>query len=169
MVKWTCELHLTEGLRGRQLRLNPLTTLQRSTDLLLQVRKEQFRGLKPPTLEGPQDSVATVDLVVRQPRFGLGFNIDWASPVAQTVKKSACNAGDQGSVPGWGRSPGEGNGNPLQYSCLENSIDRGAWRATVHRIAKSQDTTERLTLHFQHLLGSFGQVSSLSGHQFSHL
>ena len=86
MVKWTCELHLTGGLRGRQLRLNPLTTLQRSTDLILQVRKEQFRGLKPPTLEGPQDSVVTVDLVVRQPRFGLSLNIDWASMVAQSVK-----------------------------------------------------------------------------------
>ena len=52
-------------------------------------------------------------------------------------KESACNAGDQGSVPGSGRSPGEGNGNPLQYSCLENSMDRGAWQATVHGVAKS--------------------------------
>ena len=47
-------------------------------------------------------------------------------------KKSACNAGDPGSIPGLGRSPGEGNGNPLQYSCLENPMDRGAWQATVH-------------------------------------
>ena len=51
---------------------------------------------------------------------------------------SACNAGDPGSIPGLGRSPGEGNGNPLQYPCLENSMDGGAWRATVHRVAKSQ-------------------------------
>ena len=50
---------------------------------------------------------------------------------------SACNAGDPGSIPGLGRSPGEGNGNPLQYSCLENPMDRGAWRATVHGVAKS--------------------------------
>ena len=50
---------------------------------------------------------------------------------------SACNAGDLGSIPGLGRSPGEGNGNLLQYSCLENSMDGGAWRATVHRVAKS--------------------------------
>ena len=49
---------------------------------------------------------------------------------------SACNAGDPGLIPGLGRSPGEGN--PLQYSCLENSMDRGAWRATVHGIVKSQ-------------------------------
>ena len=52
-------------------------------------------------------------------------------------KESACSVGDPGSIPGWGRSPGEGNGNPLQYSCLENSMDRGAWQATVHGVAKS--------------------------------
>ena len=51
-------------------------------------------------------------------------------------KESACNAGDSGSTPGLGRSPGEDNGNPLQYSCLDNSIDRGAWQATVHGVAK---------------------------------
>ena len=53
-------------------------------------------------------------------------------------KESACNAGDPGSIPGSGRSLGEGNGNPLQYSCMGNSMDRGAWWATVHRVAKSQ-------------------------------
>ena len=53
-------------------------------------------------------------------------------------KESACSAGDGGSIPGWGRSPGEGNGNPLQYSCLENPMDRGAWQAIVHGVAKSR-------------------------------
>ena len=53
-------------------------------------------------------------------------------------KESACNAGDLGSVPDSGRSPGEGNSNPCQYFCLENSTDRGAWRATVHKVVKSQ-------------------------------
>ena len=52
-------------------------------------------------------------------------------------KASACNAADPSSIPGLGRSPGEGNGNPLQYSCLENPMDRGAWRATVHGVTKS--------------------------------
>ena len=52
--------------------------------------------------------------------------------------ESASNAGDPGSIPGWGRSPGGGNGNPCQYSCLENPMDREAWRATVHGVAKSQ-------------------------------
>ena len=56
-------------------------------------------------------------------------------------KESGCNAGDlrdAGSSPGWGRSPGEGNDYPLHYSCLENPMDRGAWWATVHGVAKSQ-------------------------------
>ena len=53
-------------------------------------------------------------------------------------KSSACNAEDPGLIPGLGRSPGEGNGNPLQYSGLENPMDRGAWRATVHEVTKSQ-------------------------------
>ena len=64
----------------------------------------------------------------------------WEAPVAQEVKNPPASAGDaegQGSVPGLGRCPGEGNGYPLQYSCLENSMDRGAWWATVHRVAKS--------------------------------
>ena len=60
-----------------------------------------------------------------------------ASLMAQTVKEAAHNMGDEGSTPGLGRFPGEGNGNPLQYSCLENSTDRGAWWATVHGVTKS--------------------------------
>ena len=55
-------------------------------------------------------------------------------------KESACKVGDPGSIPGLGRSPGEGNGNPLQYSCLENPMDGGAWQATVHGVAKSETT-----------------------------
>ena len=54
------------------------------------------------------------------------------------VKSLPANAGDMGSMPGSGRSPGEGNGNLLQYSCLRNPVDREAWCATVHRVAKSQ-------------------------------
>ena len=58
-------------------------------------------------------------------------------PCSSNGKESACEAGDQGSIPGLGSSSGEGNGNPLQYSCLENSMDRGSWLATVHGVAKS--------------------------------
>ena len=63
----------------------------------------------------------------------------WTSLVAQTVNnESTCNVGDLGSIPGLGRSPGEDHGNTLQYSCLENPDNRGAWRATAHGVAKSQ-------------------------------
>ena len=61
----------------------------------------------------------------------------WGFPGVSDGKVSACNAGDLGSISGSGRSPGEGNGNPLQYSCLENPMDGGAWWATVHGVAKS--------------------------------
>ena len=67
-----------------------------------------------------------------------------AFPGGSDGKQFACNTGDQGSVPGSGRSPGEGNGNLLQYSGLENSMDRGAWQAIVHEVTKL-DTTEWLT------------------------
>ena len=62
----------------------------------------------------------------------------WDFPGGSDGKASAYNAGDPGSIPGSGRSSGEGNGNPLQYSCLENPMDRGAWWATVHGVTKSQ-------------------------------
>ena len=61
-----------------------------------------------------------------------------AFPGGSEVKVSACSAGDLGLIPGSGRSPGEGNGNSLQYSCLENPMDRGAWWAIVHGVAKNQ-------------------------------
>ena len=56
-------------------------------------------------------------------------------------KESACNAGDPGLIPGLGRSPGEGNGYPLQYSCLKNSMGKGAWWAAVHEVTKKSDMT----------------------------
>ena len=73
-------------------------------------------------------------------------------PGCSDSKESACNAGDAGSIPGLGRSPGEGNVNPLQYFCLENSMDRGAWQATVHRVAEL-DTTDRLLLSVLVIIG----------------
>ena len=72
------------------------------------------------------------------------------SLVAQLVKNPSANAGqrretrDEGGIPGWVRLPGEGNGNPLHYPCLENPMDRGAWRATVHGVSKSRT---RLSVH----------------------
>ena len=68
--------------------------------------------------------------------------------VAQTVKNLPADAGDLSSVPGSGRSPGEGNGYPLQCFCLENSMDRGAWQAIVHAIVKSQTRLNNWHFHF---------------------
>ena len=64
-------------------------------------------------------------------------------PGSSDGKESTCNAGDSGSIPGLGRSPGEKHGNPLQYSCLGNPMDRGAWWARVHRVTES-DMTEAI-------------------------
>ena len=72
-------------------------------------------------------------------RFHLFDIISWStsgSPPSLVGKEPACNAGDLGSLPGTGRSPGEGNSNPLQYSCLENPMDRGAWCTIVHGVTR---------------------------------
>ena len=67
----------------------------------------------------------------------------WGFPGSSVNKESAFNAGDPGSIPGWGTSSGEENGNPLQYSCLENSMDRGAWQATAHRVTQTWTQLKR--------------------------
>ena len=72
-------------------------------------------------------------------------------PGGSEVKASAWNAGDPGSIPGSGRSPGEGNGNPLQYSWLENPMEGGAWYPTVHGVAKSWTRLSEFTFTFTHL------------------
>ena len=77
---------------------------------------------------------------------GLGF------PGDSDNKESACNAGDLGSIPGSRRSPGEGNGNLLQYTCLESPLDRGAWWATVHGVAKSRTRLSDFTFTFSYPL-----------------
>ena len=66
--------------------------------------------------------------------------------VVKKLPAHAGDAGDVGSIPGLGKFPGGGHGNPLQYSCLENPMDRGAWRATVHGVTEL-DTTEQLSMH----------------------
>ena len=83
--------------------------------------------------------------------FSLGF------PGGSDGRESACNVGDLGLIPGSGRSPGERHGNPLQYSCLGNPTDRGAWWATVHGVTES-DMTERLT-HFTRVAIQASQVA----------
>ena len=70
------------------------------------------------------------------PCYLLGAKLWWGFPGGSEVKASTSNAGDLGLIPGLGRSPGEENGNPFQYSCLENPMDRGAWQGTVYRVAR---------------------------------
>ena len=75
---------------------------------------------------------------IKSPTIMEWIYVDGAPLVAQiNGKESLCNAGDPGSIPGWGRSPGEENGYPFQYSCLENSVDRETWWARVHGVTKS--------------------------------
>ena len=76
--------------------------------------------------------------------------IIWASQVVLVVRNLPASAGnirDAGLIPGLGRAPGGGHGNPLQYSCLENPVDRGAWQATVHKVTKSQTRLKWLSTH----------------------
>ena len=73
-------------------------------------------------------------------------------PRGSEVKASASNAGDPGSIPGLGRSPGEGNGNPLQYSCLENPMDWGTWWAAVHGVTKSRTRLSDFTYLLMHIM-----------------
>ena len=86
----------------------------------------------------------------RSPEEGNGHSLQYYCQVVLVVKNPPTNAGDSGDpglIPGSGRSPGVGNGNPLQYSCLENTTDRGAWWATVLRVAKSQIRLKWLSIH----------------------
>ena len=71
----------------------------------------------------------------------------WVFPDGSDSKESACNAGHPGLILESGRSPGEGHGNPIQYSCLENTTDRGAWQGSVHRVTKSQIQLNQLSTH----------------------
>ena len=95
-------------------------------------------------LENPRDSGTGGLPSMGSHRVGR----DWSDLAVAALPASACNAGDLGSIPGSGRSSGEGNGNPLQYSCLENPMDRGAWWAAVHGVAKSCTRLSDFTFTF---------------------
>ena len=127
----------------------------------------QGQGLLPPQEFWPYQSLFLASCSWRsEGLFGQSFSV--ASPI-QAVRGLPCrgfpggsdgkasgfNVGDPGSIPGSGRSPGKGNGNPLQYSCLENSMDGGAWWATVHGVAKSRTRLSNFALP---CLGSFPVV-----------
>ena len=92
--------------------------------------KGDYSGLESPLISVLVKEIRTHRLTQRHTLM-VGF------PGGSDGKESACSAGDLGSIPGLGRSPGEGNGHPLQYFCLENPMDRAAWQAPVHRVPKN--------------------------------
>ena len=91
---------------------------------------------KPPAMQETPDHSWVGKIPWR--RDGIPIPVFMGFPGGSDGKESACNAGDLGLIPGLGRSPGRGHGNPFHYSCLENPMDRGAWWATVHGVPKSQ-------------------------------
>ena len=105
---------------------------------------------------------------VLSPNYLRLFREWWGFPDDSDGKESAFSAGDVGSIPGSGRSPGEGNSYPLQYSCLENSMGRGAWQATVHGVAES-DMNEWLTLsvHFREWAQLWAVATTLDQQEIS--
>ena len=102
---------------------------------------------------GISDSVVIIQAIVR---------LRWVSLVALVVKNPLANAGDirdTGSVPGSGRSPGGGHGNPLHYSCLEDPMDRGVWRATVRRVSKSWTKLKPLSMqNFANIMSEMNRL-----------
>ena len=89
---------------------------------------------------------AQVKIYIKKKSSKIQFGLPWWL----SGKEAGCNTeaeGDAGLIPGWGRSPGGGHGNPLQYSCLENPMDRGAWWATVHGVLKSWTRLKQLSTH----------------------
>ena len=101
----------------------------------------------------PQVTTEPLGEKIKLPFFSIFY-----PGLPQMVKNPPANSGDAGSIPGLGRSHGEGNGNPPQYSCLGNPMDRGAWWATVCGVAKESDMTEQLTT----TTGFFFFLSSLT-------
>ena len=128
-IPWT-EEPTVHGVAKSRTRLSNFTFflsfLQRKLHYLLQDKKQDFE-LQSSNVILQKNSIIFIHRLNIEKKIG-----------GSDGKASAYNAGDPGSIPVRGRSPGEGNGNPLQYSCLENPMDGGAWRATVHGVPKSR-------------------------------
>ena len=136
--EWTLRPTGSEGAaRAREAGLAPPGARGQAVDLVGCPQPERGAGMAPTCWESnnglargqePNPALSKLNTVAVNPGF----------PGGSDGKESACSAGDPGSIPGLGRSPGEGNGNPLQYPCLENPMDGGAWQAAVHGVTKSQ-------------------------------
>ena len=113
------------------------------------MRKYSLEKGRPRSRTG-QGKDLSKDVVHPKSSFSVSYGGTWGFAGGSDSKESACNAGHTGSVPGLGRSPGGGHGNPLQCSCLENPMDRGAWWAMVHRVAKSRTRLKPTKQQQQH-------------------
>ena len=106
-------------------------------------------------------------VVYNCPTYNRIYSISyWGFPGNSVSKESACRAGDLGSIPGSGRSPGEGNGNPLQYSCLENPVDREAWWVLQSTGSQESDPTEQLNHHHSISTNQENTSSIIDTHKF---
>ena len=144
-----------EGFGGRK-KKKKTTTTKKTMETL--VHSFLLPSVHPPRRLSSALKLSSACLAHRGLISRPGMALAWtphstASQVALVVKHLPAKAGDvrdAGSIPGSVRSPREGNGNPLQYSCLENAMDRGAWWATAHRVPKSQTQLKQCGTHTQH-------------------
>ena len=111
--------------------LRPQWTVARQAPLSMGFSRQEYWSALP--LPSPGRETLLLGLLIQESNLGLLH----CRQILYHLSHQRSNAGDPGLIPGLGRSPGEGNGDPLQYSCLEDSMNRGAWRATVHRVAKN--------------------------------
>ena len=100
------------------------------------LKKGSFYSLRDAGINKPTFSFHLSECHLKGISLNLPKGFFWGFPGAPVGKEPACNSGDSGLIPGSRRSPGEGGGNPLQYSCLGNAVDRGAWWATVHGVTR---------------------------------
>ena len=145
-ITWTEEPSRLQSMGSLRVRHDWVTSLSLS---LSSIGEGNGNPLQCSCLENPRDGGAWWAAVygvsqsrTRLKRLSRSSSMSHSNfggfPDDSDDKESACNTGDQGSIPGWGRFPGEGNGNPLQYSCLENSMDRGVRGIIVQGVPKSQ-------------------------------
>ena len=133
---WVTQIRILKKLhrKGTYLTLSIFASLQSC-----KYRLHESPGFPKQLVKYPQIVIFNLIFSSKEYAFQIAYALGINSgnfPNSSVGKESSCNAGDLGSIPGSGRSSAEGNGNPLQYSCLENPMDRGAWQAAVHEVAR---------------------------------
>ena len=145
-IPWTEEPGRLQSMGSPRVRHDWATSLSR-------IGEGNGNPLRCYCLENPRDGGAWLASI-----YGIAQGQTQLKRLSSSSSSNAGVAGDTGSISGLGRSPGGGPGNPLQYSCLENSMDREAWQATVHRIAKSLTWLKWLSMHVTHFIITFQDI-----------